>query len=180
MRRYCTPLDPLTVLGCAPPQIAARAAARLERFVAKIELQGDHWVWTGTVYNGNQPVASVDHQTVNVARMVSALVHGPLAPGVQVRRSCGNLLCVAPRHLVRLGPQARTRPRALPGKLQALVADVLARVERGESRRAVARDLRVAASSVSRIASRKSYANGTGTNGAAPALRTPEAAAGEA
>lgn len=73
-----------------------------ERIWAKIkEADGDScWIWEGALGARGRPFASFEGKSYYVhIKMYQALV-GEIAPGLILRHTCDNILCVSPAHLV--------------------------------------------------------------------------------
>jgi len=77
------------------------AEAVQDRFWDKVDVEGDCWLWQAATRSSDGiGVFGYEGKIVYAHRLAWVLVHGPLPAGFEVRRSCGHLLCVRPRHLL--------------------------------------------------------------------------------
>ena len=83
-----------------------------ERFEAKIQRVGTHWLWTGATING-YPVIQDKRVQIAAHRLSYELHVGPIPDGYDVIRTCQRRRCVAPRHL-RLVNRAERLSQQLP------------------------------------------------------------------
>ncbi len=105
--RHRTGLFSLQVRPDDPQEVRWLIAAA--RFWPKVErAEGDGcWLWKGAVHQTGLPVfpkvgASADREAstfLSAARMAWELCNGKMPRHWQVRRACGNRLCVRPSHL---------------------------------------------------------------------------------
>lgn len=72
-------------------------------FWSRFRVAGDCWEWTGYVADtgyGRLIIASSPTRYLLIHRYAFSLVHGPLAPGLQVHHKCRNRKCGNPAHLM--------------------------------------------------------------------------------
>lgn len=89
-----------------------------ERILAKMGLADGCWPWLGhTLPDGYGKVWHEGHSLL-AHRVVYALSHGPIAPGLEIDHTCNTRNCVRPSHLEAVTPsenclrrEARKRAR---------------------------------------------------------------------
>lgn len=94
-----------------PERAVSGAPGDVERFWAKVDRSGPHWLWTGRSVQG-KAYARWRGRDIPAARASWQVHHGPIPPGKYVRVTCG-LNCVRPDHL-RLSHRRSGDPYALP------------------------------------------------------------------
>lgn len=58
------------------------------------------WLWLGPLNSKRYPKIVMNGKDYQVHRMLYEQLHGALAPRTQLDRTCGNVLCVNPEHIV--------------------------------------------------------------------------------
>jgi hypothetical protein len=72
-----------------------------ERFWEKVDMEGECWLWlAATRSTDGIGVFGYEGKIVYAHRLAWVIAKGALPAGFEVQRSCGNGLCVRPRHLV--------------------------------------------------------------------------------
>jgi hypothetical protein len=72
-----------------------------DRFWAKVKFDEDCWLWiAATRASDGIGVFGLEGKIHYAHRVAFVIVHGDIPENFDVRRSCGNKLCVRPRHLV--------------------------------------------------------------------------------
>lgn len=76
------------------------ATVDLWRFMSKVTVEGDCWVWTGGTNGDGYPTFNPRPGVkVYAARWLTEQVQGrPIAPGTRLRWKCGRTACVRPSH----------------------------------------------------------------------------------
>jgi hypothetical protein len=74
-------------------------------FWERVDMEGDCWLWLSTHREG-VGVFAVGGRILYAHRLAFAIFRGSVAPNADVRRTCGNLACVRPLHLL-LVPKGR-------------------------------------------------------------------------
>ncbi len=94
----------------------------LDRFLLKIDRQGDHWLWTASTAPNGAPQFTADgHQ--HARRWAYAHFHGPIPRGGRITPTCDAPLCVSPYHLALSGGTSHSTPDELSAlKLEAAKA----------------------------------------------------------
>lgn len=71
------------------------------RFMEKVEQTDSCWIWRGWINgrNGHGQFNMCDGRTIGAQRASHELFIGPIPEGLIVYRSCGDKLCVNPKHL---------------------------------------------------------------------------------
>jgi hypothetical protein len=137
-----------------------------DRLWTRVEPNGDCWEFTGARNaKGYGSIGVGNRRTTQAHRVAYEVTYGPIPPGALVLHSCDNPPCVNPAHL-RIGTaadntadmmerQRNVAPRSLHnGKAKLSDEDVAAIRQRhatGESCKAIARDLNLHSTYVSRI-----------------------------
>lgn len=94
-----------------------------------VEDDGECLIWTGHANEGKYPQWRIGGKLHLVRRVVYELVHGPIAPKLQIGVRCDCVLCVRPDHLV-----ARTRSQANTGRRHTMADKIkIARTKRERS-----------------------------------------------
>lgn len=71
-----------------------------DRFWEKVDVDGDCWDWkAATRATDGVGVFGIDGRIFYSHRVAYVIVHGEVPEGKDVRRCCGNPLCVRPLHL---------------------------------------------------------------------------------
>ena len=86
-----------------------------DRFWAKVDAEGDCWIWTGATVKGYGLIwIDEAHRAGRVARVVWEMLIGPIPDGLTVDHRCRIRLCVNPAHLdlCTSGENARRSPLA--------------------------------------------------------------------
>src|SRR5690606_36460759 len=83
-------------LALKPPRPAEMSLR--ERFMAKVSVDGDCWMWTAALFNGITPAINVEGKSVSAAQVAWTEFVGDL-PDSKLYRTCGKTLCVRPEHL---------------------------------------------------------------------------------
>jgi hypothetical protein len=73
--------------------------SRDERFIGKVRVEGDHWLWEGATSKG-RPQIRDGGKTINAYVAAWEMEHGPLPPDHYVSHRCPDKLpeCVKPDH----------------------------------------------------------------------------------
>ena len=77
-----------------------------ERFLAKLERQGECLIWTGGQTRGGYGSISADGKKLRVHRLAYEREYGPIPQGMEVDHTCHARLCCEPTHL-----RLATRPQ---------------------------------------------------------------------
>lgn len=81
--------------------LAVPSEAVQERFWAKVDTEGDCWLWKAAVRASDGiGVFGYEGKILYAHRVAYVIAFGSLPRGAAVRRSCTNPLCVRPLHLV--------------------------------------------------------------------------------
>ncbi|KKN63763.1 hypothetical protein LCGC14_0498670 [marine sediment metagenome] len=70
-----------------------------ERFLAKIDIVDDCWVWTGSKRGRGYGGFWFNRHQVYVHRFAYQVYIGPIPEGLQIDHLCRNLVCINPQHL---------------------------------------------------------------------------------
>lgn len=145
----------------------------IDKLMEQTVLEFSHRIWTGTVSNG-APVSRVRgfRQLVAVRRMI-LLERGPVQPGVFAVATCGNPLCVDPKHVrgvsrktlqqitARVNPyhQSVTRNAKIAAKARRKFdrSDVMQILADPRPQRVIAKEFGVAQATISDIKVGKTY-----------------------
>lgn len=76
---------------------------RTDRFWAKVDRTGEHWLWTGCVVRRYGQFGRT-----RAHRYAYELLVGPIPPGYQLDHLCRTPLCVRPDHLEPVTPRENT------------------------------------------------------------------------
>ncbi|MFD9950822.1 HNH endonuclease signature motif containing protein, partial [Nonomuraea sp. NPDC059022] len=90
--------DPLKVLRVVI-QSAKGSGGLSDRFWAKVDAQGDCWLWTGATHEAGYGRFRADGRTVPSHRWAYEHLVGPIPGGFQIDHLCRNPPCVNPDHL---------------------------------------------------------------------------------
>lgn len=72
----------------------------LERFWAKVILDGECWVWTGAAVKGGYGISTHPGTTSRlVHRIAYEVLVGPIPDGLELDHTCRNRACCNPAHL---------------------------------------------------------------------------------
>jgi hypothetical protein len=72
-----------------------------ERFWSKVVMGDDCWLWQAAIRSSDGiGVFGYDGKILYAHRLAWVIAFGPLPSRAEVRRTCGNLLCVRPLHLL--------------------------------------------------------------------------------
>lgn len=77
----------------------------LRRFIDKIEVVGDCWLWTGAVNSKGYPQLRVGSHILYAHRIAHELFFGEIPSGLQVHHRCLNNRCVRPLHIEATAPE---------------------------------------------------------------------------
>ena len=77
-----------------------------ERFLAKLERQGDCLIWTGGQTRGGYGIISLNERNLRVHRLAYEREYGAIPDGMEVDHTCYVRLCCEPTHL-RLATRAQ-------------------------------------------------------------------------
>ncbi len=77
----------------------AKTATPEERFWAKVDAEGDCWIWTGATINGYGAFADGTGKRVLAHRYAYALLVGKIPDGLTLDHLCRNPPCLNPDHL---------------------------------------------------------------------------------
>ena len=73
---------------------------RIAAFRAQVHKGPDCWEWTAGVNNSGYGQFSVYQRHVQAHRFSYELDNGPIPPGMEIRHTCDNRICVRPEHLL--------------------------------------------------------------------------------
>lgn len=74
----------------------------LQRITLHCEIEGECWIWAGPTSSGKYPIplTSINKKRVSVRRAILMSKGVELAPSQPSRATCGNRMCVCPKHAV--------------------------------------------------------------------------------
>jgi hypothetical protein len=76
-----------------------KTATPQERFWAKVDAEGDCWIWTGAIGTHGYGVFRVDGKAVTAHRYSYESLVGKIADGLTIDHLCRNRPCLNPDHL---------------------------------------------------------------------------------
>jgi len=71
----------------------------LERIFARLEAEGECWIWTGAKTRLGYGQIRIERRTEYVHRTLYELAHGQIPPGLVLDHLCRNPSCARPSHL---------------------------------------------------------------------------------
>ena len=98
-----------------------------ERFWAKVDMPEEGcWLWRAAARGTDGiGVFGFNGQVFYAHRVAFVIARGLIPPGMEVRRSCSNALCVRPLHLVLVYRSGKNGIRMMPSYEMAVDADWL-------------------------------------------------------
>lgn len=79
------------------------------RFLSKIAIVGDCWVWCGGKYPNGYGRFAWSHNSVLAHIASYTLLVGEIPPGMEIDHTCKNVICVSPDHLEPVTSQENVR-----------------------------------------------------------------------
>jgi hypothetical protein len=171
-----------------------KARDPMERFMARVVLNGECEDWTGAVDKDGYPMFQLGvRKTVRGHRWLWEQRHGPIPPGVVVRHTCDRPPCVKDEHLIAGRPVDNVRDRDERGRTARgarvgnaklswdQVAEMRRRNAEGETAYRLAREFGVSYSTAKCIVSGHSWKTGDlfhKPTGVAPAVQQSTANVG--
>jgi len=139
-----------------------------ERFWAKVDKTGEHWLWTAATAKDGYGVFHWQGRKIEAHRFAYIAEVGPIPHGLDVAHECAIDLCMRPEHLI---PRTRVDNMANAETRERLSAakkgnryrskfspeqerEIAARVDAGESKTALARELGVSDTAIGKVCTR--------------------------
>lgn len=89
--------------------LAATDSTVLQRILARVDYQGECWIWMGAQNDRGYAVTTVDGVTLYAHRLAYRVVRGPLIDGLVLDHLCRVPLCVNPMHTEQVTTAENTR-----------------------------------------------------------------------
>ncbi len=145
----------------------------IESILARCIEEGDCLIWPHGVNSSGQPMARIDGKITMLRPAVFHSKGKPLRPGNRVTTSCDCARCLNPEHVVQMAwgliVKRGCKHRSITGTIKQAASkraqsplngrkvELLSRIAEGETQRAIAAELGVSSSAVSKLVCGKTF-----------------------